>query len=96
MVKREISHLAQEFRLTWDQGLVICEPDVLRIEMSEDKDSVLFVLEDCFSNPNFWDFNSMVVPEKKMVVGPFYLSRFESRLFYLRSPRLTARVVKFK
>jgi len=86
----------EEFRNAWEHGLVVCEPTFERIEKDGAQgDAVHFVLEDCLSKPTFWDFNSTVLPEKRAVMGSFYVPGLTNSLYFIRNPRLTAKIAKF-
>ncbi len=86
----------QEFRNTWQHGIMIYEPTFLGIYRDPDSpDTIRMILEDCVTNPTFWDYNSTVLPEKKPVLGPFYVPNLEHSFFFARNPRLTSKIPKF-
>ncbi len=86
----------QEFRSTWKNGLVLFEAQILHSETSLQSPGVVqMVLEDVTTNPTFQEYNSTVVPEKKDVVGPFYVPGLENGLYFRRNPRLASRIPKF-
>ncbi len=92
---RDLKGAVEDFLSTWRVGAVFYEPDPIHIEPSESKESIRFVIEDCFTPATFSDYNSTMIPEKKPVIGPFYLGNFEKNLFYIRTPRLTSKIAKF-
>ncbi len=84
------------FHEAWQQGVVVYEPVFQRAEMDEQHpDRLHLVLEDAFTKVTFWDYNSTVVPEKQPVVGMFYAPTLTNTLYYVRNPKLTAKIPKF-
>ncbi len=80
----------------WGKGLVVCEPELLRvIPAFSEKDQLKFVMEDFLTKPNFLDYNSTVVPEKKDPISHYLIPSLSSWMFFARDQNLTAKIERF-
>ncbi len=93
---RQFNQIYGELRDQWSTNLVVCEPEILRaIPAFSDKDHLKFVTEDFLTKPNFLDYNSTVVPEKKDPISHFLIPSLSSWMFFARDQNLQAKMERF-
>ena len=77
-------------------GLIICEPNIIKvIPAMGEKEYLRFVTEDFLTNPNFLDYNSTIVPEKKDPISYFLLPSLSSWMFFARDQNLQPTIERF-
>ena len=93
---RQFNQIYGELRDHLSTHLVIYEPELLRvIPAFSDKDHLRFVTEDFLTKPNFLDYNSTVIPEKKDPIGHFLIPSLSSWMFFARDQNLQAKIERF-
>lgn len=80
--EKDLATVLGDFRSTWASGLVFYEPEIIHVHKS--KRVIQLVIEDWNTNPTLWKRNTTVVPEKKAVIGPFYIPCLEPNLFHIQ------------
>ncbi len=79
--KTDRANALQEFSATWMHGTVIYEPAILGVGKNMEEQAFQLVIEDYLTRPTFGSYNTTVIPEKKPVIGPFYVPNLGPRLF---------------
>jgi hypothetical protein len=82
-------------RSVWMNGLIVFEPEILRVTLGDDLRSGRCILEDYRSNPTFLQFNSTVVPVKKNVAGPFIIPNLDYWTFFQRDRSQPVSIARF-
>jgi pSer/pThr/pTyr-binding forkhead associated (FHA) protein len=94
--RRAFNQLYGDARSHWETGLIVYQPDILKvIPAFSEKDHLKFVIEDFLTKPTFMDFNSTVVPEKKDPIGHFIIPSLSSSMFFARDQNLRANIDRF-
>jgi hypothetical protein len=76
----------EKFITAWNDGLVVYEPSLLRCEADmNDPRMIRFVLEE-INQPAFNPGASFLSPESKRILGPFFISHFDSNFLFFNVP----------
>jgi len=76
--------LAKQYRNTWTTGYILYEPSILRLDGDPNRQVLQLVFEDYLTLPTDGKFNTTVVPEKKPVIGHFYIPTLQKNLFHIQ------------
>ncbi len=82
----------REFPEQIQKAVILSEVPLLRVNNSPHPREVRLVLEDCFTNPTFWKFNTSLTPSKKTVLNPFIFPPEDPLFFFDVDPYLNLKV----